>query len=375
MIKIGYISPTDPYSDKNSWSGTYYSTREALEKTGNIVEWIKYEDESFFIKVVRKFYKLFYGKNGSFTHTRISGWLKAKSIRQNLDDYDVIFVPGQVDIVANLKTNKPIIYYTDGVVSLMIGYYWFGFSNRAIKEAKKVESLATNNASVNIFASDWARNAAVRDYSLNEDKTFVMPFGANISSNELENIGNKKNNSNKLNVVFSGVDWKRKGGQIAVDAIKAIRKKGYDVELTICGIKDLDNKIQNLPFVNYLGFLDKEKENQYKKYINTWKEADLLILPTRAECAGIVFNEASGFGVPTLTTDTGGISNYVKNGVNGYRLPLSATGEEFADKLEEIIQNDELPSLSANAKKVYEESNSWDAWGKKINVLMDEIVN
>lgn len=47
MIKIGYISPTDPYSDKNSWSGTYYSTREALEKTGNIVEWIKYKDESF----------------------------------------------------------------------------------------------------------------------------------------------------------------------------------------------------------------------------------------------------------------------------------------------------------------------------------------
>lgn len=100
-----------------------------------------------------------------------------------------------------------------------------------------------------------------------------------------------------------------------------------------------------------------------------------MILPTRVECSGIVFNEASGFGVPTFTTDTGGISNYVKNGVNGYRLPLSATGEEFADKLEEIIQNDELPSLSANAKKVYEESNSWDAWGKKINVLMDEIVN
>lgn len=99
----------------------------------------------------------------------------------------------------------------------------------------------------------------------------------------------------------------------------------------------------------------------------------VLILPTRAECAGVVFE--SGFGVPTLTTDTGGVSNYVKNGVNSYRLLLSAIGKEFADMLEEIIQNDELPSLSEKCKKMYRESNSWDAFGKKINVLVDEIVN
>lgn len=34
----------------------------------------------------------------------------------------------------------------------------------------------------------------------------------------------------------------------------------------------------------------------------------LLLLPTRAECAGIVFNEASAYGVPILLTDTGGVS-------------------------------------------------------------------
>lgn len=33
-MNIGYFSPTNPFVDKKSWSGTYYSTREALELAG-----------------------------------------------------------------------------------------------------------------------------------------------------------------------------------------------------------------------------------------------------------------------------------------------------------------------------------------------------
>ena len=50
--------------------------------------------------------------------------------------------------------------------------------------------------------------------------------------------------------------------------------------------------------------------------------SDILLLPTQAECAGIVFVEASAYSMPIFTHDTGGISNYVINGINGYRLPL-----------------------------------------------------
>ena len=133
-MKIGYISPIDPFRDRKAWSGTYFSTREALENAGNTVEWISYNSSSIWIKLSYKLYRFIFGKVGNVTHFRLVGWLKAKSIRKNLDEYDILFIPGQSELVGYLKTVTPIIYYSDTTVPLMINYYWFDFSNKAIKE-------------------------------------------------------------------------------------------------------------------------------------------------------------------------------------------------------------------------------------------------
>lgn len=45
---------------------------------------------------------------------------------------------------------------------------------------------------------------------------------------------------------------------------------------------------------------------------------NFLLLPTIAECAGIVFAEASGYGIPSITYDTGGVGTYVIDGINGF---------------------------------------------------------
>ena len=54
---VGYVSPTDPFKDRKSWSGTYYNTREALEKAGHQVEWVSYTNwtktDKFFAKVYK----------------------------------------------------------------------------------------------------------------------------------------------------------------------------------------------------------------------------------------------------------------------------------------------------------------------------------
>lgn len=345
-----------------------------LSDLGNEVEWISYNENSFTLKLFRKLYRLLCGKGGSFTHSRLSSWGKVRTISTDLNKFDVIFIPGQVDVVAGLKTKTPIVYYTDGTVPLMINYYWFNFTKRAIEEAKKVELIAKNNTQISIYASSWARNSAINDYGVSKKSSYVLPFGANLTTNDLAEVSEKNNTNNKknFNIIFSGVDWKRKGGQIAVDAVEKLNIDGYNATLTVCGARDINDNIKELPFVNYLGFLNKENEKEYRLYLNAWKNADVMILPTRAECAGIVFNEASAFGVPTLTTDTGGVANYVKNGVNGYRLSLSATGIEYAKKLEDIITGNELPILSENAKELYRESNSWSAWGKKMNKILSQ---
>lgn len=210
IMNIGYISPTNPFVDKKRWSGTNYSTREALELAGHTVEWIKYDNTNLFLKIYNRIiYKLIYG-NGTPTYSRLSSWLKVKTIHENLEKYDVIFIPGQIDLVAGLKTKTPIIYYGDGTVPLMVDYYWFNFTKRAINEAKELELKAARNASINIYASNWARNSGIKEYKIHSSKAKVIPFGANLSYADTDNISNIDKND-RINIIFSGVDWKRKG--------------------------------------------------------------------------------------------------------------------------------------------------------------------
>ena len=72
-------------------------------------------------------------------------------------------------------------------------------------------------------------------------------------------------------------------------------------------------------------------------------------------------------------TLTGGIPNYVKNGVNGYRLLLGCTGEDFGKKIKETIDNGELSKLSDGGRKLYKGRLNWERWGCEVKKIIDEV--
>lgn len=371
-MKIGYISPVDPFKDKKAWSGTYFFVRKALEDSGQTVQWIPYNANSIWIKLASKLYDFFNRGKGSSRHSRMIGWIEGHLIKENLDNYDLIFIPGQSELIGYLSTKSPIAYYSDATVPLMVDYYWFNFSERTIREAEIVEKKGLDKSCLKLFASKWAAHSAINFYDQAKDKVTVLPLGANIPDEMIKhNYRFKKDRT--LNIIFSGVDWKRKGGDIAVETVKKLVEDGYKAKLTICGIRKDSKYVPNYDFINNVGFLDKNNPSELRKYVSLWQAADLLLLPTRAECAGIVFSEASAFGVPTLTTDTGGISDYVENDVNGYRMDLSDNGNEYAAKIEFFIDNDLLNKMSKSAILKYKESNNWKVWGKHFNNILEQI--
>ena len=78
----------------------------------------------------------------------------------------------------------------------------------------------------------------------------------------------------------------------------------------------------------------------------------------------IALCEANAFALPCFVYDTGGTANYVENYYNGFMLPLSANGNEFADKI--ILMYGKLPQLSINARKQYEKKLNWKVWSEKV---------
>ena len=171
-----------------------------------------------------------------------------------------------------------------------------------------------------------------------------------------------------------GVDWERKGIDIAIDCVRLLNKmqKKYSFDLTIIGVeKPATQEYES--YIHILGRLNKNIPEEYGCMISYYQKSDLFILPTKAECSAIVFSEASEYGLPVITHKTGGVESYVEDGITGRCLPLGSTGEDFAAAIMDIIENGRLEAYSKAARAKYEEELNWDSWLKSFDAILTDL--
>ena len=368
---IGYVCQSNPFTDKKAWSGSIYKIREGIENAGFEVKWIPYKG-FFFFNLILKFCYRFSFLNG-LVYTRLSFWLYSLSInKKTLQGCDLFFFPGGEQLVEYVNFDKPKIIYGDSTMPLMIDYYWFGISPFIKKMIIQFDKIAHMKSDLIIKSSNWVIKSVVADYGISDDKTAVIEFGCSLNKNKIVPIIPYE--SGKLRILFSGVDWERKGASIAIDTVRCLNDMGIDAVLYLVGIRlqYIPIEYRNLPFVEYIGFLNKNKVSEAERYTQIYHNSHLLLVPTKAECAGIVFAEASAYGMPTLTHDTGGIESYVVNGINGYRLPLGSTPQQFAVKIKQMIIKKEFGQLGKQAIIYYEKRLNWEIWGERFKKLLED---
>ncbi len=371
--KLGFISWTDP-RDRRAMSGTYYKIYESLSSLGYDIVWLQIR-ATWTYRLLCKMASLakkVTGKGFDVRHSVPGATLLSKTIdRERLASCDIIFAPFASEALYALETDKPVISLSDATFGIMVGYYWKNLHPESIRQGNMIEQRTLDMARAVIVASAWAARSVVNDYHQPKDKVHVIELGANIDDKDI--IPHKFCYKGRLDLLFLGVDWERKGGRIAVDACRWLNDNGVDATLHIVGIKNLDESIRALPFVDYIGFLDKNITEQYSKLVTTIERCHCLLLPTKAECAGIAFSESSAYGLPVFSHDTGGVSNYVYAGRNGYLLPLGSTGADFGRKIKHCLESGELELISETAKQVYREKLNWGVWAKKVDEIIVDI--
>ena len=83
-------------------------------------------------------------------------------------------------------------------------------------------------------------------------------------------------------------------------------------------------------------------------------QADIFMLPSNYEGLPMVIIEAMSCGKPVVASDVGGVSEIVRNDINGYTLPNNA--ELFAQKIEAILSNNDLyERMSKSSLEIFEE--------------------
>ncbi len=378
-LKIAFLTSLDP-QDKRSWSGSlYYMTRALQKHCGDVfyVGPMNAPIEILIGKIMHRSTRLFFRKNFMYFHSALVAKRYAKIAAQRLarQSFDVIVTPAAATEIAFLKTDVPIVLIKDATYPLLHNYYPI-FSNlhqRSFNELTLNEDLALKKARVLLYSSTWAARSAIEDYGADPAKIHVVPFGANLDEIPPREVVLAREKSERCRLLFLGVDWVRKGGDIAYETLLKLEEIGIEAELIVCGTTPPPGIAHER--MKVIPFLDKNDEQQARAIEKLYATSDFLILPTRADCVPNVFREANAFGVPIITTDTGGVADAVRDGENGYVLPFEAQGKAYARVIAELYQDDQRYAEMVRASRAaFDERLNWDAWGIAVNKLITEML-
>lgn len=380
-MRVGFCRADDPM-DKKSWSGTPHFMFKALEKhcDAEIVSMGPLANKYIIpAKIIRQLSLRLTGKKYHYRFSRLVNREYARMLSNLLlrSNVDVLFFPAASGMLSEIETDLPCVYLSDATFRTMTDYHW-NFSNLwefNRREGELAEARAIGRANASVFASDWARNSAIRDYGASPKSTFLIPFGANLRDipSDSEVLARRELNRSVYKLLFIGVNWEAKGGRIAVESCLELNRRGIPCELTVVGSAPPDaSKVEHIHFV---GFVDKNTKEGMKFIQGLYMEADFFILPTRNEAAGIVFCEASAYAVPCIATRSGGIPTYIEDGITGYLCEEGACASVYADKIELLVRSpSEYFVMAKNARSKFELELNWDSWGRRVASVLSEVL-
>ena len=377
-MKLAYVTPFDA-RDVSRWSGTpHYMAKSLaphcdrfryigpLRKRTGVTERLR---RLYHRKVLRCRYL------GRRAPRVIAGYAEEVKARLREEPADVILTPWTI-AVADLEVETPIVIWADACFGALVDYYreFTGLCDASLAQGHRVESRAFARAARVVFSSEWAAQSAMALYGIPESRVEVVPFGANMerecTQEDLEE-SLRLRRQGELRLLFVGKDWKRKGGEVVLETVRALLARGEAVRLDVVGCTpDLPNDLRS--HVRLVGMLDKGDEAQRRKLERLYMESHFLLVPSRAEAFGIVYCEAAAFGLPSVVCDTGGIP--VAEGVNGIRLPLEGKGADFAERILEVYGNPQgYEALCHRSFHRFSRELNWTTAAERMSRLLSDL--
>jgi len=162
-------------------------------------------------------------------------------------------------------------------------------------------------------------------------------------------------------VLFVGIDWERKGGDLLVAAMSDVRRSHPEARLVTVGDAPAD-----LPaWVESAGRIPVEEIGRF------YRQATVFCLPSRQESFGVAVIEAMAAGVPCVVSDVGSLPEMV--GPGGVVVPVderAALAEALSGLLDDRAR---AARLGAAARERVVSRYSWGLVAGSIASVLDEV--
>jgi glycosyltransferase involved in cell wall biosynthesis len=167
-----------------------------------------------------------------------------------------------------------------------------------------------------IAISENDKYMLMKYFKIKEKNIKVIYNGINVKDFSKYRKENNCLNIDKIKLVNIGRLTFQKAQDVLLIAINLLKESLNNFCLTIIG--DGEEKSNLLKYIKNNSLEDYVKIENYREDIfNYLKTFDVLVLSSRFEGIPYVMLEAMAIGLPVIVTDVGGISNVIKDGING----------------------------------------------------------
>lgn len=377
LIVIGGLDP----NDDDTWSGTPKALIAALRADGHSVSTVGPlpKLETGWPRLKAWAHRRFGGK--TYLAVRDLNALQRRTAPltaalRALEPYDAVIAWHAAD-AAVARTTAPLIFVHDATWRLLLDFYpryqRRHLTRSSVLAGEALDRAALANCDYAIYSSHWAADAAREDYGAPAGKLIVHPFGANLpripTADELRRAIAERN-QDPCRLIFAGVDWVRKGGDIAIAIAQQLNDRGIACELDVIGMEpSADHK----PWLRAHGFLSRKDPQATERRAALFARADFLVLPSRADCTPIVLNEAAAYGLPTVTTAVGGIPEIVGDTGWAKAFPVGTPVEVFANWIERAYcDRAQYERLAWLGRHEYDRRLNWASFARTLTATISE---
>lgn len=348
-LRVGLLSAHNPY-DRTAFSGTVFYMRQALEAHPDV-------DLVVLGRYPRRPSRLLETLRHRLGRPRQHHWERVDG-----RGLDAIVVPVSHGLVTRhgKGIEAPVILVTDATPGFLREFYGAAIS----AESERNEERAIALSACTIYSSHYMAERAVQEFPrIDPAKIRAIPFGLNADA--VPDAVPPKPPLRPLRLLFIAKEWERKGGSVAVAALRALRARGVPAQLTVIGSSAPEALAD--PDVEVIPYLDKNRRRDARRFADRLARAHILLLPTRADCTPMVIAEANAYGCPVLVTRTGGIPSLVEPGRNGDMMPPEADGAAYAARIERMIADPgTFEALGRSSFDHGRERLTWSVWTRDI---------
>lgn len=341
---------------ETSWSGTDYSVYKALSKYYELED-INISPLKSPIELCKKVFRKVFRLKGDFDYANLTKHIKnfkRKYKDKNYKSFQFSECPFQENIASYVYQDLSALTVKDIYENEKEIFSMSNFRNveeNAIYKRAALQSDFYKDCKSVFTMSHWLREYLINKCGLDKEKVVFAGGGYNIDSSKIDY---SKKSGNKI--LFVGRDFKRKNGNLVIEAFKKAKAVRTDLELYIAGPDDLKIKEDGINILGDLSYGD------LAKYFNL---CDVFCMPSKFEPYGLVFAEALTFGLPCIGRNAYEMPYFIEDGKTGYLLQ-NENADELAKLMLKAVSNDEMKQLVRSKKEKYIKEYSWETVAERM---------